>query len=64
MIYYIYIYNTGIRVFCHLMKEAIFENVSLVVVKMKSGTVKVVNMKFSPVFFVVHFKIYILSRKL
>ena len=29
-----------------LNKENIFENVHLVVVKMKSGTMKVVNMKF------------------
>ena len=29
-----------------LNEECIFENVSLVVVKMKSGTMKVVNIKF------------------
>ena len=46
MIYYIYIYQ-GYNSFLPLNEECIFENVSLVVVKMKSGTMKVVNIKFS-----------------
>ena len=36
--------NKGIRVFCQLNEKNIFKNVPLAVVKMKSGSMKVVNM--------------------
>ena len=45
MIYYIY-REQGCKSFLSFKEEDIFENVSLVVVKMKSGIMKVVNMKF------------------
>ena len=46
MIYYIY-RKQGYKSLLPLNKKYIFENVLLVVVKMKSGTMKVVKMKFS-----------------
>ena len=45
MIYYIE-REQGYKNFLPLSEEYIFENVPLVVVKMKSGTMKVVNLKF------------------
>ena len=45
MIYYIY-RKQMYKSLLPLNEECIFENVSLVVVKMKSGTIKVVNIKF------------------
>ena len=45
MIYYIYKKNEY-KSLLLLNEENIFENVSLVVVKMKSGTLKVINIKF------------------
>ena len=46
MIYYLY-REQGYKSLLPLNDESIFENVHLVVVKMKSVTMKVVNMKFS-----------------
>ena len=45
MIYYIY-RKQGCKSLLPLNEECTFENIPLVVVKMKSGTIKVVNMKF------------------
>ena len=45
MIYYIY-REQGYKSILPLNEKCIFENIFLVVVKMKSGTMKVVNMKF------------------
>ena len=45
MIYYIY-REQWYKSLLPLNEECNFENVHLVVVKMKSGTMKVVNMKF------------------
>ena len=45
MIYYIY-REQGYKSLLPLNEEYIFENIFLVEVKMKSGTMKVVNMKF------------------
>ena len=45
MIYYIY-REQGYKSLLPLNEECIFENVPLVVVKMKNGTMKVVNIKF------------------
>ena len=45
MIYYIY-REQGYKSLLPLNEECIFENISLVVVKMKNGTMKVVNMNF------------------
>ena len=45
MIYYIY-REQGYKSLLSLNEEDIFENVHLVVVKMKSYTMKVANMKF------------------
>ena len=45
MIYYIY-REQGYKSLLPLNEESIFENVPLVVIKMKSGVMKVVNMKF------------------
>ena len=46
MIYYIY-REQGYKSLLPLNEENIFESVPLMVVKMKSGTMKVVNIKFS-----------------
>ena len=46
MIYYIY-REQGYKSILPLNKENTFDNIPFVVVKMKSGTLKVVNMKFS-----------------
>ena len=46
MIYYIY-WKQWYKSLLPLNEKCIFENVLLVVVKIKSGTMKVVNMKFS-----------------
>ena len=49
MIYYIYIYiysEQGYKSFLSLNEKCIFENVLLLVVKMKSGNLKVINMNF------------------
>ena len=45
MIYYIYRYQ-GYKNLLQLNEECIFENVSLVVIKVKTDTMKVVNVKF------------------
>ena len=45
MIYFIY-RKQGYKSLLPLNEEGIFENVHLVVVKMKNGIMKVVNMKF------------------
>ena len=46
MIYYIY-REHGYKSLLPLNEKCIFENVPLVVVKIKSGTIKVINMKLS-----------------
>ena len=54
MIYYLY-REQGYKSLLPLNDEGIFENVHLVVVKMKSGAMKVVKIKF-PLFTIAHKK--------
>ena len=53
--FFIYLFNNDLlyiyreqryKSFLSFNEENIFENINLIVVKMKSGTMKVVNMKF------------------